>query len=60
MKTFMNRNFTADNQNCTKVMFCQSDVAPNDNYIEVDELMMVMSRCEQLYRQGNAVFFGRM
>lgn len=36
MKTFKNKNFTKRDYECSNVVVCQSEKAPNANWIEVD------------------------
>lgn len=37
MKTFKNKNYSKRNYECTNVIACQSETAPNENYIECNE-----------------------
>lgn len=36
MKTFKNKNFTKRDYETTNVVFCESEIAPNANWIECD------------------------
>ncbi len=58
MKTFKNKNFIKRDYECTNVVFCQGESAPNDNYIEVDELDLDLFNGQHLYTQANVRYFG--
>jgi len=55
MTTFKNKNFTKRNYDCTNVVFCQAEKAPNENWIECDESEI---NCDQLYIMNNVRYFG--
>jgi len=55
---FKNENFTQRDYECTNVVFCQAESAPNENWIECDEKELVNSRCGQLYIQADVRYFG--
>jgi hypothetical protein len=57
MKTFKNTRFTTRTAECTNVVFCQGE-SPPENYVEVDEIELDLSGCEQLYIQNGIKFFG--
>ena len=57
MTTFKNKNFTKRNYDCTNVVFCQAEQAPNDNWIACDESEI---NCDQLYIMDNVRYFGWM
>ena len=58
MKTYKNANFTKRNYECTNVVFCQSETAPDANWIECKEEEIELSKCVQLYKQTNVRYFG--
>ena len=37
MKTFKNINFTKRNYECTNIVFCQAENAPDTNWVECEE-----------------------
>jgi hypothetical protein len=55
MKTFKNKNFTKRNYDCTNVVFCQSETAPNENWIECDESENTLNH---LYTEAGVRYFG--
>lgn len=55
MKSFKNKNFTKRNYECTNVVFCKAESAPNENWIECDESEI---NCEQLWIENNVRYFG--
>lgn len=56
MKTFKNKNYKTRNYECTNVVACQSEVAPNENYIECNET--VLNGLTQLYTCDGVRYFG--
>ena len=56
MTTFKNKNFTKRNYECTNVVFCQADTAPDSNWIETSEQMP--STMIQLFTQNGVRYFG--
>jgi hypothetical protein len=60
MKTFKNINFTKRNYECTNVVFCQAEKAPDANWVECKEVEIELLKCSQLYRQGDVIYFGYM
>lgn len=54
MATFKNKNFTKRDYECTNVVYCIADQAPNENWIETTEDV----KGSQLYIENNAVFYG--
>ena len=55
MKTFKNKNFTKRNYDCTNIVYCQSELAPNENWIECDE---TENKLNHLYTQDGVRYFG--
>lgn len=51
MQTFINKNFTTRNYDCTNVVCCIADSAPNDNWIPADE-SAIESNMTQLWIEG--------
>jgi hypothetical protein len=51
MKTFKNKNFVKRHYECINVVFCKSEDAPNDNYVEVDEIELDVSGCQDLWKE---------
>lgn len=58
MKTFKNKNFTKRNYECTNIVFCQAEIAPNENWIECEEEEIEEMRCTQLWIEGDIKYFG--
>ena len=58
MKTFKNINFTKRNYECTNVVFCQAENAPDTNWVECEEIEIELKKCDQLYKQGDVRYFG--
>ena len=58
MTTFKNTNFTKRNYECTNIVFCQSEIKPDDNWVECDEIEIELSNCYQLYIQNDVRYFG--
>ena len=58
MITFKNKNFTKRDYECTNVVFCQSEIAPNENWIECDESEIQEMKCNQLYTQAGVKYYG--
>jgi len=58
MKTFKNINFTKRNYETTNIVFCQAETAPNENWLECNELEIDLLNCKQLYKQGDVRYFG--
>ena len=58
MKTFKNKNFTKRDYECTNIVFCQSEIAPNENWIECDEKEIQELKCSQLYTQAGVKYYG--
>lgn len=56
MKTFKNKNFTKRNYECTNVVFCIGESAPNDNWIETTEAMPENIR--PLWIENGVQYFG--
>ena len=58
MKTFKNINFTKRDSECTNVVFCQSKIAPNQNWIEVDQDQLLKTAVDQLFIENGVRYFG--
>ncbi len=58
MKTFRNKNFTKRNYECTNVVICQAESAPDANWIECDE--SEIKGMAQLWTTNGVRFFGWM
>lgn len=56
MKTYRNKNFTKRDYECTNVVACIAESAPNDNYIECDESFI--SNMQMLYAQNGVTYYG--
>ena len=55
MKTFKNKNFIKRDYECTNIVFCEAETAPNENWIECDSKENVLN---QLYMIDNVRYFG--
>jgi len=60
MTTFKNKNFTKRNYELTNIVFCQSNNAPNENWVECDPNEISEMKCQQLYIQDDVRYFGYM
>lgn len=49
MKTFKNKAFKTRDYEATNVVVCKSEKAPNENWIEVDESIIVTMNLNQLW-----------
>jgi len=58
IKTFKNINFTKRDYECTNVVFCQAENAPDENWVECKEIEIELKKCKQLYKQGGVRYFG--
>ncbi len=58
MATFKNKNFITRNYECTSVIACTADVAPNDNYKLADEA--VLEGLTHLYTESGVRYFGHL
>ena len=58
MNTYKNKNFKARNYEYTNIVFCQSEEAPNENWIECKESEIEERGCSQLYMQAGIRYFG--
>ena len=58
MKTFKNTSFKTRNYDCTNLVFCQSETAPSENWIECDEVEISLMGCNHLYSQAGVRYFG--
>ncbi len=60
MKTFKNINFTKRNYECTNIVFCQAETAPDENWVECEEIEIELAKCDQLHKQADVRYFGYM
>ena len=60
MKTFKNINFTERNYECTNIVFCQAENAPDTNWVECEEKEIELLECKHLHVQGYVRYFGYM
>ena len=58
MKTFKNRNFVKRNYETTNLVFCQAEIAPNENWIECESFEIDLLGCSKLYLSDNVRYFG--
>jgi hypothetical protein len=58
MKAFKNKNFTKRNYECKNIVFCKGEIAPNDNWIECDEMEIDLMGAGSLYIENNVRYFG--
>ena len=58
MKTFKNNNFTKRNYDFTNIVFCQTDIAPDLDWIECNESEIVSMNCNHLFSQSGVRYFG--
>jgi hypothetical protein len=58
MKTFKNINFTKRDYDCTNIVFCQAENAPDVNWVECEEMSIKLAKCNQLYTSDNVTYFG--
>jgi hypothetical protein len=56
IKTFKSKNWTSRNYECTNVVACQAEKAPNDNWIECDE--EILSKLNMLEICAGVRYFG--
>jgi len=60
MKTFKNINFKKRNYESTNVVFCQAENAPDENWVECEDIEIELAKCDQLYIQADVRYFGYM
>lgn len=60
MKTFKNINFKSRDYECTNIVFCFSENAPNSNWIECSEFEISKMKCEKLYSHNGIIYYGYM
>lgn len=58
MKTFKNKNFAKRDFESTNIVVCQSEIAPNENWIEVDASVINEMNLQKLWIQSDAHYFG--
>jgi len=56
MKTFKNINFTKLDPECTNIVACQAEQAPNANWVECDE--SCLHNLKPLHVQAGVRYFG--
>jgi len=56
MKTFKNKNYTKRDYECANIVACVAESAPNDNYIEADEV--ILTRLTLLYKENGVEYYG--
>lgn len=56
MKTFKNIHFTKRNYECTNIVACVGEQAPDENYVQADP--RILEGLQQLWIQNNVRFFG--
>ena len=60
MKTFKNINFTKRNYECTNIVFCQAENAPDTNWVECEEKEIELLKCVPLHVKDDVRYFGYM
>ena len=56
MATFKNKNYDKkDTKNCTRVVFCEADKAPDENWVKCNPKENTLT---QLYMQTGVRYFG--
>ena len=58
MKTFKNKNFTKRDYECTNIVACVAEIAPNNNYIECDPFEL--EHLEKLHTENGVQYYGYM
>ena len=58
MTTYKNINFTKRDYEATNIVFCQSEIKPDQNWVECDELEIEIMNCNQLFIQNDVRYFG--
>lgn len=56
MQAFKNTQFTKRNYDCTNIVACVADQAPNENYAPSDEA--VLNGLMHLYTQSGVRYYG--
>ncbi len=56
MKTFKNKNYFKRDYECTNVIACVAEKAPNDNYIECDAFEI--EHLKKLYTENGITYYG--
>lgn len=54
--TFKNKNFTKRNYECTNVVACVAETAPNANYVPADD--SILEGLTQLWIEGGVRYYG--
>lgn len=55
MKTFKNKHFIKRDYECTNIVFCEAEAAPDANWIECDPSENTL---QQLWIEGGVRYFG--
>ena len=55
MKTFKNKNYKKRDYECTNIIMCTAEKAPNENWVETKE---ETSELNPLWREGNVDYYG--
>ena len=58
MKTFKNKNFKTRNYECTNIVFCQAETAPESKWIECNENEIELLKCKSLYIEDGVRYLG--
>ena len=58
MKIFQNTAFTKRISDCTNIVACVGEAAPNERFVETDASVLV--GLTQLHRQAGVTFYGYM
>lgn len=58
MNTYKNKNFTKRNYECTNVIACQGEQAPNENYVLTDD--SILKGLTPLWIENNVRYFGHL
>ena len=58
MATFKNINFKTRNYECTNIVYCIAETAPDANYAECNEVEILHDRAQHLFTQNGVQYFG--
>lgn len=58
MAYFKNKNFTKRNYECTNIVACQAEQAPDENYVPADE--SVVAGLTPLWIENGVKYFGHL
>ncbi len=56
MQVFKNKSFTKRNYDCTNIVACMAENAPDENYEPVQAV--ILNRLTHLYTQNGVRYFG--